>query len=58
MADKNYPTPDMLKRREKWEKMPAAEKEALLNACRTELIKYYTGKPSSELQAALNGEDE
>lgn len=39
--DKKFPTPSMVKAREKWDRLTEAEKEDHLNAVRARLEKYY-----------------
>ena len=41
MAEKKFPTPEMLKAREELSKLPPEEKQARENAMRAELKKYY-----------------
>lgn len=41
MAEKKFPTPEMLKAREEWSKLTKEEKQARENAMRAELEKYY-----------------
>lgn len=45
---KQFPTPKMLKAREEWAKKSPEEKEAIENAFREELRKYYSRTLSRE----------
>lgn len=46
---KQFPTPEMLKAREEWAKKSPEEKEAIENAFREKLRKYYENRPSMEV---------
>lgn len=45
---KQFPTPKMLKAEEEWQKKTPEEKEAIENAFREKLRKYYENRPSME----------
>ena len=42
---KQFPTPKMLKAREEWAKKTPQEREAIENAFREKLRKYYANRP-------------
>lgn len=43
---KQFPTPEMMKAEEEWQKKTPEEKEAIENAFREKLRKYYENRPS------------
>ena len=58
MAKKNFPTPEMLKAREKWAQKTEEEKQAFHDAFRTELKNYYESRFPLEVRKILEGRDE
>lgn len=56
--DKKFPTPSMVKAREKWDRLTEEEKEAILNEFREKLRRHYEGRPSGEVRRLLLGQDE
>ena len=53
MADKKFPTPEMLKAEEEWAKIPEAERKAFRNAFREELRRHFENRPSRERRMLL-----
>ena len=51
--NKQFPTPEMLKAEEEWNKKTPEEKEAINNALREKLRKYYASRFPIETQMAL-----
>lgn len=56
---KQFPTPKMLKAEEEWQKKTPEEKEAIENAFREKLRKYYTRTLSREaIMASMEKEQQ
>lgn len=55
---KQFPTPEMLKAREEWAKKTPEEREAIENAFREKLRKYYANRPSREAIMDSMGEEQ
>ncbi len=55
---KQFPTPEMMKAEEEWAKKTPEEKEAIMNAFREKLRKYYANRPSREVIMASMEEEQ
>lgn len=56
--EKKFPTPAMLKAREKWAQKPEEEKKAFMNEFEEELRKYYGSRFPREVRESLSGQEE